>query len=445
MTPLPSPLTAEEALAVAIELDSHFASARRTASPGEVAAPATVALYDTASAAHAALGQQAGSAPEIEAEIGQVWLISFPGPIWHLLMPGSGFDPWAVRDGIHYFISARTGLLTGLTTGVRLPGLSVLFARDDDLYRANVAGDLVERLTENEALGWGMGADGDDWWMTARWLPPRVSPDGNWIAFSPDGRRMYLAGVGDPTVRALPLTGSQFYAWSPDSRWLVYATQNDDAERGQLNVYDLYDDRATPMLNEIVPDIKGLAWSPDGRRLAFGCCFEAEYSAAGDYLGASIGQLRVMDLVTGQIEIAGELRSTIAGGLERFCWTADNRIGQSVEEGAEWSAQCSTPSDGYWIAFSPDGQRRAYVNDATGLEPAGVRQLVVADAAAGELWRRDLPGDRWPLGWSPDGAYVLLDDTANHTPIWRLPADGTGELEVIVEDGHLLGVVNVWR
>jgi len=443
MTPLPSPLTAKEALALAVELDGHFTS--RVASPEEVAASATVVMYDTASVAHAALGQEAGYAPEIEAEIGQVWLISIPDPFWGLKAPGAGHDPWAAWDGIHYFISARTGVLLGLTTGVRLPGLSVLFARDDDLYRANVAGDLVERLTENGALGWGMSRHEDDWWMAARWLPPRVSPDGNWIAFSPNGRRMYLAGVGDPTVRELPLTGSQFYAWSPDSRWLVYATQNDDVERGQLNVYDLYDERATPMLNEIVPNIKGLAWSPDGRRLAFGCCFEEEYSAAGDYLGASIGQLRVMDLVTGQIEIAGELRSTIAGGLERFCWTADNRIGESVVEEAEWSAQCSTPPDGYWIAFSPDGQRHAYVNDTTGLEPAGVRQLVVEDAAAGELWRRDLPGDLWPLGWSPDGVYVLLNDTANHSPIWRLPADGTGELEVFVEDGYLLSVVTIWR
>ena len=55
------------------------------------------------------------------------------------------------------------------------------------------------------------------------------------------------------------------------------------------------------------------------------------------------------------------------------------------------------------------------------------------------------PLDR--LFWSPDGAYLLLDgpDTTGEftrplSPIWRLAADGMGELEVLVEGGYLVEV-----
>jgi hypothetical protein len=47
------------------------------------------------------------------------------------------------------------------------------------------------------------------------------------------------------------------------------------------------------------------------------------------------------------------------------------------------------------------------------------------------------------VGWSPDGQAILLDDAAAASPIWRLAADGTGELVVVVEDGTLLDIFPV--
>jgi hypothetical protein len=55
------------------------------------------------------------------------------------------------------------------------------------------------------------------------------------------------------------------------------------------------------------------------------------------------------------------------------------------------------------------------------------------------------------LYWSPDGAYLLLDEPdelyegqRQLSPIWRIAADGSSPLEIILEHGFLLGTVQQW-
>jgi len=94
-------------------------------------------------------------------------------------------------------------------------------------------------------------------------------------------------------------------------------------------------------------------------------------------------------------------------------------------------------------AWSPDS-RLAYtvlcgVGGTTALEPS---PLIVIDPATGVVaWQRELPVGLFPVGWSPDGQFILLDDAATASPIWRLAADGLGDLEVVVDDGRLLELV----
>jgi len=81
------------------------------------------------------------------------------------------------------------------------------------------------------------------------------------------------------------------------------------------------------------------------------------------------------------------------------------------------------------------------------------------DAETGDvLWQREIIkadiGTTSPpdfLYWSPDGDYLLLDGPdepypgqPHLSPIWRLRADGTGELVPVVEQGFLLGVISQW-
>lgn len=441
--PLPAPLTAGQALEAALAYD-RSANSRMSIAPEELAAGATVTLHEGRAAADAALGMESGYAAEIEADAGQVWLITLPGPVWGV--SGPGFSPWAVFGGIAYQFSARTGHFLSLYAGPSLPGLAVLFARDDDLYRADPDGKVVEQLTTGGRLGWGMAANDDDWWLEAMMQPPRVSPDGYTIAFAPHNTTVVVAGVQRPLLSTpLEFSGSGVLAWSPDSRWLAYAVDENDIERSQLAVYDLYHQTTALLLDEVMPDIRNLAWSPDGSRIAFGCCFVEDFDDEGEYLGTQTGDLRVVRVGTRQVETAGPLWSSIGGGNQGFCWTKDNQVaGVTAEDTAELSSQCSTLPDGN---TAPDGQRRFFVTGPPQPDAAveTVYTLVVEDVSAGELWRRDLERGLSPQAWSPDGAYILLDDDANHSPIWRIRADGTGELEVLIEDAYLLAVVPAWH
>lgn len=112
--PLPAPLAAEQALHAALELDRYIVS-RMPLTPEELTAKAIVRQYDGRAEADAALGLQSGYAEEIEADAGQVWLISLPGPVWNVI--GPGLSSSAVYDGIAYQFSSRTGQFLGVTTG----------------------------------------------------------------------------------------------------------------------------------------------------------------------------------------------------------------------------------------------------------------------------------------------------------------------------------------
>jgi hypothetical protein len=97
-------------------------------------------------------------------------------------------------------------------------------------------------------------------------------------------------------------------------------------------------------------------------------------------------------------------------------------------------------------AWSPDS-RLAYTLRCGFDEPvAGSNVLTIVDPIMGAVeWQRELPAGLFPLAWSPNGQFILLDDAAPASPLWRLAADGTGEPEVVVEDGYWLGIVPVWE
>lgn len=438
--PLPVSLTAEQALEAALTYD-RSANSRMPISAEELATAATVSLHDGRAAADAALGIQSGYAEEIEADAGQVWLIALPGPVWGVA--GPGFSPWAVYDGIAYQFSARTGSFLGLHAGPTLPALALLFVRDDDLYRTDVGGQVVEQLTTGGQLGWGMAANDDDWRIAAMSQPPRVSPDGYHVAFAPRSTTVVVAGVQRPLLAApLEFPGTGVMAWSPDSRRLAFAVDENDAERAQLAVYDLYTQTTTPLLAEITPNIRNLAWSPDGARIAFGCCFEEDYDAAGEYLGSTTGELRAITLSTGQVDSVGTLQSSIGGGTEGFCWAADNRlIGYEANSSAA-PVSCSTPPD---YSIAPDG-RRFYLSTLPADDSGAIAyELVVEDATGNELRRSTLAQNMWPAAWSPDGRTIFLDHIADLPSIWRLGADGAGEPELLIENAYLLAVVPAWQ
>ncbi|GAB4146733.1 MAG: hypothetical protein Fur0021_05000 [Candidatus Promineifilaceae bacterium] len=59
------------------------------------------------------------------------------------------------------------------------------------------------------------------------------------------------------------------------------------------------------------------------------------------------------------------------------------------------------------------------------------------------LWEKRMPAGRVinRVYWSPDGAVLFLDDTLTASPIWRIPVNGSGDWEVVIDEGYLLGIL----
>ncbi len=110
--PLPEPLTREEALAKAIELDNYMA-VRDAPLPDTRENLAIVNLYQSRQAADKALGSETWYDPAIETDAGQVWLIVIPGPVRLVLMPGTSEE--TVFEAVGYQFSARTGEFLGVS------------------------------------------------------------------------------------------------------------------------------------------------------------------------------------------------------------------------------------------------------------------------------------------------------------------------------------------
>ena len=103
-------------------------------------------------------------------------------------------------------------------------------------------------------------------------------------------------------------------------------------------------------------------------------------------------------------------------------------------------------------AWSPDGGQLAYApacltDDET---PEMERVLYVVETATGEvLWQQALPSAMTPVGWSPEGDELLLQNNPGGMldgwSVWRLAAGGEQPLEKIVDQALLLEVVPQWR
>ncbi len=319
----------------------------------------------------------------------------------------------------------------------------VLFARERDLWRTNLYGDVAEQLTEGELLDWQPGTD--DWWVTALSTPVQISPDGRWLTFFRERIRVLV----DVTARAaigMPMPHALIGDWSPDSRYFAYGTDEG------LYLYDVQKNRTNrwvdpPMLDrEAGVNVREVVWSPDGRFIGFACCF----TPLSEEAAASVGQVWKLEVATGQMETVGEIKAYVAMD-NPLCWTAEGQL-VAAEELAErgQGARCSK-----WglSAFpliapaSPDGTKYAYLGPSSPDDPfwTGPSLLTVSEAATGEvLWQREISGTIRYITWSPDGQYLLLDDDLDRSPIWRIYSDGTGDLELLIEDGFLLGVIPQW-
>lgn len=104
-----------------------------------------------------------------------------------------------------------------------------------------------------------------------------------------------------------------------------------------------------------------------------------------------------------------------------------------LESGTETRLTNASPNDIYPVA-SPDGTRVAFISNSD-----GDYEIFVMDIT-GRSQRRltqNSVNDRYPA-WSPDGAWIVYSsDTRGdgNFDLYRVPADGSGEPEVVYSDG----------
>jgi WD40 repeat protein len=198
---------------------------------------------------------------------------------------------------------------------------------------------------------------------TAPAFAPIISVQTNWVVqsltFAPDGRTLASTSTGDQTVKLWEVASglllhtlpehadqSRCVAWSPDGRTLAYGC-SDKA----IWLWDVEEDRCRTVLHGHTADVYGMAFTPEGTRL-----------------------------------LSGSADDTLC------VWDVESR-------------QCVRVMQGYGVSlwdldWSPDSTQLVS-GDTDGL-------VTIWDMRDGML-PRVLPGHSWivsGVGWSPDGKYL---------------------------------------
>lgn len=316
-------------------------------------------------------------------------------------------------------------------------GAPLLFARDNDLWRADSNGQNEQRLTEGQLLAdwFALTESGDPWWWGG--FPPQIhiSPDGRWLVFTQNGHNLVLVDVtSTEATRISPLSETALiFTWSPDSRQFVFG-------RNTLKLYDVATNAITNLLSGYGQGVHNPVWSPDGRFLAFACCFTEP--DPGPYEGVLAGEIRQLELASGQVETVGETWNSVGGGTPDICWAADGTVGIDVVE----PVTCSFNPQSMGVL--PGDTRYAYFFIQSPDENELFHWLAVKDQASDAIfWEREVPFTQ-RVHWSPDGQWLYLGNDyyyVEQAAIYRLLADGSGEAEMLLPNALLLDVIPAWQ
>ena len=274
----------------------------------------------------------------------------------------------------------------------------------------------------------------------------QLSPDGRWLVNRHHERGLLLIDLVTGQERRLPVW-ARVIAWSPDSRFLAYAPGEGAPGRAleecAVCLYDLAQDDHISLVphaaahDDGVNDVWTMSWSPDGERLAYGCCF----TPREPYEGVSDGRVVIVAIASGERGMAGPISASVGGGVEYICWTETDEIITS------WGNQeiCADPARTDTVLSVDNllaGWSAVYDEDNRW---TGSRLHVTNQATGQLLWELFFEG--WTslqLAWSLDGRYLFFGDSFLNTPIWRVTADGENLIEFVAE-GYLLGVVGEWE
>jgi Tol biopolymer transport system component len=294
------------------------------------------------------------------------------------------------------------------------------------------------------------------------------------MGFTVDGSFYYNTAIADLDVYVAPLdfkAGKVLAAptkisllfegfnlapvWSPDGKYLAYASQRSD-ERVLVirNVATGQEREVLPKTNvQLMQNKFHLApqWSPDSDSILV--------TGADNNLKIARG-LYLIDAETGNVSpvVRNESKKEDDKYTEPF-WQVYSKDGKHIyyignsklimrhnlETHAESELYRSTPRI-YRLAISPDGRQLAFVEGASELQGCKVCTISTSGSQVRELYTlKKTERGTWMVGlwWTPDGTNLVLGKTDNlpdkKTEIWMIPVKGgePSKFELPVKANHL--------
>ena len=262
-----------------------------------------------------------------------------------------------------------------------------------------------------------------------------ISPDGKLVAYAvernePKGRpirRLAILDVASGSSTQLP-DHTSGPVWSPDGEWLVFSGE-DGLQLAKKDGSGIVAVGATEGTNSPI-QLQGasVAWSPDGRTIAFVSSTPGpETEEAGGDPMVIRRFLYKPDLVEGNTRFNDNRR------LHIFLYDIATRQTRQLTSGDHYE---------HSIAWSPDGSELAFVSNrdpdedqfhnpdlfAVRVKDGEIRRITATESA------------EYQPRWSPDGKQLLflgtrrgltdLETTMEDTHVWTIDADGTDRREV---------------